>query len=167
MLLDAAGIPNISEGILTVRSILDGSLSESGMHPFRAGDILARYGIPTEPILHANISDLEAKLEAGHGVLVVVDADEISSYDAKTGEYKDDDASASDRGVGDNHILWLKRIDRTGAEPVAIINDSGDPRGAEREIPLHVFMDAFADSGGYAVVTTEPLNIDASASASD
>ena len=149
MLLDAAGIPN-SEGALTLRAVLDGSLPSlhSGMHPSRVGEILERHGISMHTRPHLTLSEIEELLRAGHGVIVGVDADELW--------FGDDDTV--DLGLGDNHVVVLLDIDRTDPDnPVAVMNDSGIPDGAERRVPLQTFLDAFADSGNLAFVTDSTI----------
>lgn len=149
MILDALGIPN-SEAQLTLRALLDGSLPSlsDGIDPLRVGEILERHGVGVHHIPYATEADLEAKLVAGHGVMVGVDAHELW----------EGDNDALDGGRGDNHVVWLLEIDRSDPDnPVAVMNDSGVEDGAERRVPLHIFMDAFADSEGFAVVTDEPL----------
>lgn len=154
MILDAEGIPT-SEAQLTLRALLDRSLnlpttvSPGGMDPLRVGEILERHGVGVHHIPYATEADLEAKLVAGHGVMVAVDAHELWALE-------DDDAK--DGGLKPNHVVWLLEIDRSDPDnPVAVMNDSGIPDGAKRRVPLHIFMDAFADSEGFAVVTDEPL----------
>ena len=149
MLLDAAGIPN-SEGALTLRAVLDGSLPslDSGMNASRIGEILERHGVSVHTRPHLTLSEIEELLREGHGLIVLVDADELW--------FGDDDTL--DRGTGANHAVVLLEIDRTDPDnPVAVMNDSGIPDGAERRVPLETFMDAFADSGNLAIVTDQTI----------
>ena len=149
MVLDAIGIPN-SEGALTIRAWIDGSLPDirGGMHAFLAGEILERHGVSVHTRPHLTLSELEELLREGHMVIVGVDAEELWFGD-------DDDY---DLGLDDNHAVVLLEIDTTDPDnPVAVMNDSGSPEGAERRVPLQTFMDAWADSGNFAVVTAEPL----------
>ena len=80
----------------------------------------------------------------------MLDADELDRSD----NYDDD---AKDKGVDPNHVVHVLRIDRSDPNnPMVIMNDSGRTDGDERAIPLKQFMDAWGDSGFYAIVTTEP-----------
>ena len=163
MILDALGIPT-SEAILTLRALIDGSLIHNeGMQPFRAGEILERHGVEVDLVPYATVADLEAKLEAGLGVLVGVDGEEVWDGDKIKIEFLfwewEFDEDKIDGGRGTNHVVWLREIDRSDPEnPVAVINDSGHPEGAEMRVPLHIFMDAFEDSEGFAIVTKYPLD---------
>ena len=149
MILDAVGIPN-SEAQLTLRALIDGSLGGifDGMDSLRIGEILERHGIAVHTIPYVTGTELDAQLSAGRGVIAIVDADELWGFD--------DDAY--DGGRGENHAVFVREIDRSDPDnPVVVMNDSGIEDGAERRVPLDIFLDAFEDSGNFAIVTDEPL----------
>lgn len=111
----------------------------SGMNLDGCVKLLEEYGIPSH-VEHGSIESLEQYLDAGHKILLPVNAHEIW-YGTNT-TYRPD------------HAIALVGIDRTNpAHPEAIINDSGVLDGASKRIPLSVLEDAWDDSGHTMVVT--------------
>ncbi len=145
----------VSEAALTIRALIDGTLEgpQEGMNPLFVGKILERFGIPTVELPYATIEQLENLRKEGRVPIIGLDADEIWRKDEKW-VYDDNE----DKGRGDNHVVVFIRVDRSDPDnPMVIVNDSGTKDGKESAIPLDRFMDAWADAGNYAVVTTEPV----------
>ena len=138
-----------SEAGLTIRALLDESLQgpNSGVNPLRVGEILTRFGIDNDPVSFATLEQLERFSAEGRFTIVGLDADETRE------NYPDDDED--DLGRGENHVVVFLRVDRSDpSKPMAIFRDPA--YGEERAIPLDRFMDAWEDSGRYAVVTRDP-----------
>lgn len=154
MVLDEYGI-NLSEAGLTLRAMVDGTLTAtSGVHPLRATDaeILERYGLEPETMAGATIEMLENLRAEGRPPIVAIDAGEAwaTNYD--------DNEDAEDAGKGVNHVVVFLRVDRSDPDnPMVVVNDSGRHDGGELRIPLVQFQDAWADSGNYVIVPTEPV----------
>lgn len=90
-----------------------------------------------------SVDDLRARLDAGYGVIAMVDSGEIWHPDAEAGE---DDAA--------DHVLVVAGVD--DARGVVILSDPGVPYGNQLEIPIEQFEDAWADSGFDMLVTDAP-----------
>ena len=143
----------ISEGGLTVRALLDGSLKSpfSGVNPLRVGEILTRFEIDNDRVPYATIEQLERFSTEGRVSILGVDAKEI--WKNRQGNYVDDDGG--DRGRDENHAVVFRSVDRSDpSKPMVIVRDPA--QGVELAIPLDQFMDAWADSGNFAVVTRKP-----------
>ena len=153
MLLERLGT-NISEGAITVRAILDGSLTKNGMDDQEIINILRRFGHDATLIegttLREVLEEAQKYTEDGHLVAISVDLYELSSG-------KKDDGSEGDKGS--DHVVWLRRIDLDDSTKV-LINDSGKENGADNEYPLEQFMNAADDpphgyENYYYIVVTE------------
>ena len=113
----------------------------SGMTLESTVKLMDMYGIDSH-IEVGNIDTLIKHLDVGHKIMLPIDSSEIW--------YGTDIKDTPD------HAIWLVGIDNTDPQnPIAIINDSGDPNGTGREIPLSQLEDAWADSGYKVVVTDE------------
>ncbi|SEB66459.1 C39 family peptidase [Rhodococcus koreensis] len=104
--------------------------------------LLEDQGVPCT-VQDGTIDDLKTTLEAGHGVIAMVDSGEIRNPDQEAGE--DDTA---------DHFLIVAGIDDTRG--VVILSDPGAPNGNQLEVPIDQFEDAWADSGHKMLVADAP-----------
>lgn len=116
----------------------NGWFDESSGTPLLNMDkILDYFGIENEMSFHNDFSDLQRELEAGKKIIVSIDADEIWY-----GETND----LFTPGDGPNHAVEVIGIDYTDpAQPMVILNDSGNPNGCGATVPADVFIDAWED----------------------
>ena len=115
------------------------------------GGVIEAYGLESETIEHASISDIESHLNSGEKMVVAVRAD----------DYWNPEAGAMDEQLykslglpdpGANHCVEVIGIDRSDPEhPQVIVNDSGHPDGRGMAIPIEQFEDAWANSGNVLV----------------
>lgn len=110
-----------------------------GMYATGAVAVLESVGIPAE-LAYGDLDLLLSKLEAGDGVIVSVDADEIWYA-------VDDDSSSTD--VGSDHMVVVTAIDTENG--LVYLSDSGTPDGNMETIPLDQFLDAWDDSNNEMV----------------
>ena len=157
MLLERLGT-NISEGAITVRAILDGSLTEEkGMLPARIVEILKRFGHDAGVLFAEDPKELlkgvSEYTRKGHLAALPVDGDELWSG------RQDDDGPKGDKGDGINHVVWVHQIHW---EESVHITDSGKKDGAYNKYSFEQFMNAVDDFHGkdkdgrpvyYAIVT--------------
>ncbi|MFC4605827.1 C39 family peptidase [Rhodococcus kronopolitis] len=90
-----------------------------------------------------SLDDLRDRLDAGYGVIAMVDSGEIWTPEEETGDADDAD-----------HVLVVAGID--DARGVVILSDPGVPYGNQLEVPIARFEDAWADSGHQMLVTEAP-----------
>ena len=115
------------------------------------GEVIEAYGLKTETINDASISDIESHLNKGEKMIVAVRAD----------DYWNPDAGALDEQLykslglpdpGANHCVEVIGIDRSDPQhPQVIVNDPGHPDGKGMSIPLDQFEDAWANSNNLLV----------------
>ncbi|SDE22847.1 C39 family peptidase [Rhodococcus tukisamuensis] len=91
----------------------------------------------------SSLDDLRDRLDAGYGVIAMVDSGEIWT----PGEEADEDDAP-------DHVLVVAGVD--DARGVVILSDPGVPYGNQLEIPIKQFEDAWADSGFEMLVTDAP-----------
>lgn len=91
----------------------------------------------------SSLDDLRDRLDAGYGVIAMVDSGEIWTPEEEAGDADDAD-----------HVLVVAGID--DARGVVILSDPGVPYGNQLEVPIDQFEDAWADSGFEIVVTDAP-----------
>lgn len=103
--------------------------------------LLEDQGVPCS-LTSSSLDVLRAKLDAGYGVIAMVDSGEIWQPDQET----DDDLP--------DHVLVVAGID--DERGVVILSDPGVPNGDQLEVPIEQFDDAWADSGHQMVVTDAP-----------
>lgn len=125
---------------------------DNGTAPDDMGKLLELHGIGVERSYGNDIDDVIRELEAGHKINVAVDADEVWE---KGEHFGDDLFDPGIPGTDANHAVQVIGVDTTDpANPLVVLNDSGDPNGQGVMIPADEFMDAWADSGHYMVATT-------------
>ncbi|MFC9790205.1 C39 family peptidase [Rhodococcus sp. NPDC127528] len=90
-----------------------------------------------------SLDDLRGRLDAGYGVIAMVDSGEIWT--------PEDEADEDD---SPDHVLVVAGID--DARGVVILSDPGVPYGNQLEVPIEQFEAAWADSGFQMVVTDAP-----------
>ncbi|MCX5044854.1 C39 family peptidase [Aldersonia sp. NBC_00410] len=99
--------------------------------------------VPCHIERHGTLDDLTDKLDAGYGVIAMVDSGEIWHRGDELGE--DDTA---------DHVLVVTAIDE--ARGVVVLSDSGNPNGDQLTVPIEQFLDAWADSDNAMIVADEP-----------
>lgn len=135
----------VSEAQLVYDATINGWLTDRGMSPMDAGNLLKLYGIDCHVTHEAAVEDLIAELSQGHKVIVGVDSGELWKEDFPLEDFFHQAA---------DHAIWITGVDFSDpANPKAIINDSGDPNGCGKEYDLSDFVDAWQDSGFFYVAT--------------
>ena len=138
---------HVSEAQLTYEATVNGWLSDHGMSPADAGNLLELHGIDCHSMTGASVEDLMAELAQGHKVIVGVDSGEIWRNDFPLEDFFHQSA---------DHAIWVTGVDMTDpANPKVIVNDSGDPNGAGKVYDMHDFADAWQDSGFFYVATDD------------
>lgn len=99
--------------------------------------LLEDAGIPASIEFGTGVETLVEYLDEGRRVLLAVDSGEIW-----TGEGTEDNAP--------DHAIVVTGVDVERG--VVIVSDPGDPEGNQKEYPVEIFEDAWADSGYAAVV---------------
>ncbi|MGO0063455.1 LysM peptidoglycan-binding domain-containing protein [Brevibacillus fluminis] len=117
----------------------------SGMTLEDATKLLDLYGIPSH-VEQGNIDTLIENLENGNKIVLAVDSDEIW-YPMEGGGLMENQA---------DHAIQLIGIDTSDPNnPIAIVNDPGQPDGQAWTLPLGLLEEAWADSG-YSMLVTGP-----------
>ncbi|ODU03113.1 MAG: hypothetical protein ABS81_15495 [Pseudonocardia sp. SCN 72-86] len=116
-----------------------------GMTSENAVTLLEAYGIPVE-LTHELIGDhaleaLDQALADGRGVIITIDSGEVW-YGEKTEDHMLD------------HAVVVAGIDYDRG--VVLLSDPGNPNGNLEEVPIDVFMDAWADSRYEMITCDEP-----------
>ncbi|MBN9111790.1 MAG: hypothetical protein J0I34_23775 [Pseudonocardia sp.] len=116
-----------------------------GMTSENAVTLLEAYGIPVE-LTHELIGDhaleaLDQVLADGRGVIITIDSGEVW-YGEKTEDHVLD------------HAVVVAGIDYDRG--VVLLSDPGNPNGNLEEVPIEVFMDAWADSRYEMITCDEP-----------
>ena len=138
---------HVSEAQLTYEATANGWLSDHGMSPADAGNLLELHGIDCHSSTGATVEDLMTELAQGHKVIVGVDSGELWH---KNFPLKDFFHQSAD------HAIWVTGVDMTdSAHPKVIVNDSGDPTGAGKAYDLQTFAKAWQDSGFFYVATND------------
>lgn len=107
--------------------------------------LLDANGVPSH-IEESSMDDLKQRLDAGYGVIAMVDSGEIwyeGTYEEETVE---DDTP--------DHVLVVAGIDENRG--VVILSDPGNPNGSQYEVSIETFEDAWADSGNLMLTADEP-----------
>ncbi|MGB5634168.1 MAG: hypothetical protein WBM44_21340 [Waterburya sp.] len=135
---------------------------DGGTPKLQVGNLLEAYGIGVERSINASLEDINQQLEAGHKVLVAVDADEIWHPD----DIDDDDLIANLFGMPGqepNHTVQVIGIDNSDPNnPMVILNDPGTPDGRGLTVAADDFLNAWEDSNNFMVATTD-RNLDPNA----
>lgn len=98
---------------------------------------------PTNGVL-TGMEALEHYLDSGHAVIVSVNAEMIWGQPVE--EFNEDGSARSD------HAVVVTGVDTING--VVHLNDSGSANGRDEQIPLAIFMKAWATSGDFMAVTT-------------
>jgi hypothetical protein len=117
-----------------------GEDSPKGMWAQQAEALLEHYGVEAH-VEHGDIEALSDHLDDGHGVIAIIDANEI--WDMPD-------------GPGTNHALVVTGVDEEAG--TVTLNDPGQPDGGGIEVPIDEFMDAWSDGGNQMVVTDDPAS---------
>jgi hypothetical protein len=102
--------------------------------------LMEQAGVPASLVVSASIDTLDAYVDAGHGVVLAVSADEVWSGEPGAG--------AAD------HALVVTDIDQ--ADGVAVLSDPGHPDGNGFTVPLEVLEEAWAASDNTMIVAEQP-----------
>ena len=136
---------HVSEAQLTYEATANGWLSDHGMSPGDAGNLLELHGIDCHSRNGATVEDLMAELAQGHKVIVGVDSGELWRNDSPLEDFFHQSA---------DHAIWVTGVDMTDpAHAKVIVNDSGDPSGGGKAYDLQTFANAWQDSGFFYVAT--------------
>lgn len=110
--------------------------------------VLDSFGVESHVESDAAVADLEQYLDEGRAIVVGVNADEI---------WYGENTAANPTGRA-NHALLITGIDE--ARGVVTLSDPGHPDGNNKEVPLDVFKDAWADGENQLLVTDQPVTHD-------
>jgi hypothetical protein len=132
----------LQEAVASGRARWDGATS-----PHHIGYLIEKRGIPIETVAHEAVSRLAERLADGQEAIVGVRGEVIWGVEPVQ--------SGSDVNPA-NHAIWVtgaRVIERGGLTEVAslYINDSGDPNGRGREIPVEQFLRAWSASDNRVV----------------
>jgi hypothetical protein len=149
-ILDELTGQDFTEEQLREEAIEHGLYSAGGTPPDAVGGLLELHGIDVEREYGASLDDLKAELDAGHKVIVGVDADEIWHPE------QDGDTLLTDAGMlpgsDVNHAVQVIGVDL--ANHRVIFNDPGTPDGRGLMVPADQFMNSWADGDNFMVHTT-------------
>lgn len=145
-ILESFGI-DVSEAQVVYDATSHHWLTDHGMPPTIAGNLLQMYGVPCHVEMGATVQDSVGELARGHKVIVGVDSGELWHQDHPLEDFFHQAA---------DHAIWVTGVDNSdAAHPRIIINDSGDPHGAGKVYELADFLDAWQDSGFFYVATDQ------------
>lgn len=105
--------------------------------------LLESQGVPAERT-YSSMNDLGARLEAGYGVIAVVDSGEIWGDDPADAYYEDNTP---------DHALVVTEVNVY--DGTVTLADPGTPNGNALTVPIDQFEDAWADSDFEMISTTE------------
>ncbi|WPX40845.1 hypothetical protein QET93_001850 [Akkermansia sp. N21116] len=114
------------------------------------GNMMDMYHIPNHSVQNATLGDLARELQAGHGIIVGIDSDQLWDQgplnDLKIALCKGLGLDSSQFMPAD-HAVVVTGIDASDPNnPMVILNDSGSPDGQAIHYPLDKFMDAWENS---------------------
>lgn len=127
--------------LATEMGMFDPNHPEQGMSPEDGADVLDAAGVPATYTPNMSLAELALDLESGRGVICIVDSGEIWY-----GESTEDNTA--------DHAVVVTAIDVE--RQTVILSDPGAPGGEHEEVPLGLFLNAWADSGNAAIVCDEP-----------
>lgn len=119
-----------------------GVMTESGMYPEGAVDLLSEFGVEAE-VETGTIEDLTAAMDAGEEVVVALDAADL--YYGSGGPF--------DPGLEMGHAVVITGIDTEAG--VIYVNDPGFTDGAGVAIPVDDFLDGWADADNVMIVVDD------------
>jgi len=131
-----------------------------GTNPDDMGNLLQAYGVPCHTVEGASIEQLAGELQNGHRVIVGVDSGDLWNkgplHEFWHWTIKEFGLDNSTFNPAD-HAVVVTGIDLSNIHnPQVILNDSGDPNGAEHMYPLDQFIDAWKGSDFHYVATSIP-----------
>lgn len=136
-------------------------ISGEGTPTWDVGRLMEAHGVETHSVHNANLSDLVAELQQGHGVIVNVNSAELWDQGLleKLIQWFCDTFGLDNSTFNPaDHAVVVTGIDVSDADnPQIIINDSGDPKGCAHPYPLARFADAWQNSNFSYTATDEPL----------
>ncbi|MGV3719408.1 MAG: hypothetical protein ACO1SX_00745 [Actinomycetota bacterium] len=122
--------------------------SDGATSPACVGYLLQERGVHTEVVSHESVNRLAERLASGQEAIVGVRGEILWGVEPVL-------ESGSDLNPA-NHAIWVSGatvIERNGVTEVVSlhVNDSGDPNGRGREVPVEQFLRAWAASDNYVV----------------
>ncbi|MDZ4826378.1 MAG: C39 family peptidase [Actinomycetota bacterium] len=142
MVLSELSGETVAADLVVTRAEEMNVLTPTGMSPEDGVRLLEDFDVDAK-LERGEVDDLRAALDAGHNVIVGLDATDLY---AGGGGF-------TDPGMQTGHAVVITGIDdNTGA---VYINDPGFPDGAGVQIALAAFEDAWADSD-HAMITANP-----------
>lgn len=154
---------NVSEQEAAYISAMNGwYVPGEGTSIAHAGKLLDYYGIKNHVVFNGSIQGLADELQAGHGVEVFVQADQLWD-EGKLNDFGQFVAKliGIDRPevMPANHALCITGFNLDDPEnPMVILNDSGDPDGKGAMYPLDKFKDAWENGHCAYMATDNPLH---------
>lgn len=127
---------------------------DHGTPPASIGALLAHFGIDAEVSNGHTIEELAAVVNAGHGVIIGVDSNELWGVPDVWEEI------FNVPGSGANHALQVIGVesDADGNQYV-IVNDPGIPHGRGLHVPAEKLNAAWRDSHGLMCVTNQTIPV--------
>ena len=133
-----------------------GFMTEYGMELPGALELLQAYGLDAT-LVQGTADDLRQALQAGDEIIIGLDSADL--YQGNGGPF--------DPGMVAGHAVELTGIS-DGPPAVVYINDPGFPDGAGVELPLELFLDAWADAdNAMVVVSTDAAGAPGSTASTD
>ncbi len=131
-----------------------------GTYPEDIGKLMELHDIPNHTVYNATVANLMHELQAGHGVIIGVNAEELGSEPLEQLMHAIRSASGLDNSLDTpaNHAVVVTGIDVSDPENIeVIINDPGRPTGEGARYPLNQFKDAWENSNFYYTATDIPM----------
>jgi hypothetical protein len=121
--------------------------ADGATSPASVGYLLEGRGVRTETVSHESINQLAERLATGQEAIVGVRGEVLWGVEPVP--------SGSDVNPA-NHAIWVTGatvVERAGVKEVVsvFVNDSGDPNGRGREVPVEQFLRAWSASENYVV----------------
>lgn len=137
---------DMAESVLNEYARERGWINEDGTSIEDVGNLLEAAGIETHRYMDATYQDMKNALNDGNRVIVGVYAAALT-----------DEWGGTQPVLTADHNIEVLGVDESDPENVkVIVNDPGVSDGCGKEIPLDVFNNARAGSGGFMVVAVRP-----------
>ena len=148
VLEQVTGVPFTESHLATEAEALGWYRPAEGTPLSHVGDLLDAHGVHTS----RGAVSLDQLVELAHrDVPVIVSVDSAELWSGVVPDASLDQAPYL-VGGGANHVVVVTGFDFTDpAHPMVVLNDSGIPNGGGVRVDLGHFVDAWADSGNYAV----------------
>ncbi len=151
MILDKlAGDPGAADEFQLVQEAVSKgwARSDGATSPAYVGYLLQERGVQTEAVSHERVYRLAERLASGQEAIVGVRGEILWGVEPVL-------ESGSDLNPA-NHAIWVTGatvLERNGVTEVVSlhVNDSGDPNGRGREVPVEQFIRAWTASDNYVV----------------